>query len=482
MENIINVKAYLWALGVVQPARPTEVHDFLKYINRSEKEIYDESSIKEVIEYALNNHFIEKVSKKNNLFILSSYGAEFLGKRLRLLRDKNRLLLLKALRNDILKKEGLFEQNLDGDSPSPMFRSTSKVAPRPEESLSPGPLPQNQRFFWPRVSEQLKIGSFSEGPSNFHPINLNYYSKNKLDSASNLSPVNVISELIGISPRLISSMVKSQDKHYRTFSMPKKSGGYRKINSPRAFLKTVQYWIGDYFLYRLVNHENCFSYKKGVSVKDNASVHLGKKYILCMDIDSYFDCINVHSVFKLFVRSGIDEGLSDLMSKLVTLNGTLPQGSPVSPLISNSYLYDFDVFISDFCSSYNITYSRYSDDLTFGGDDKSDLEAIIGIVKKSLSEFNLNIKDNKTRLLSENNTQIVTGVAINNGVLRPSRRFRKTVRAIFHNALVTESVGSILMLSGYLHYLKSFESGETPHNIRAYEDIIEKLKSKYVSV
>ncbi|TOM03604.1 hypothetical protein CGH85_22745 [Vibrio parahaemolyticus] len=140
------------------------------------------------------------------------------------------------------------------------------------------------------------------------------------------------------------------------------------------------------------------------------------------------------------------------------------------------------MFISDFCSSYNITYSRYSDDLTFGGDDKSDLEAIIGIVKKSLSEFNLNIKDNKTRLLSENNTQIVTGVAINNGVLRPSRRFRKTVRAIFHNALVTESVGSILMLSGYLHYLKSFESGETPHNIKAYEDIIEKLKSKYVSV
>lgn len=481
MENIVNIKAYLWALGVIQPATPYEVHEFLKYLNRSSRSIYDNPVIDDAIEYCLGNGYVELVSKKNNLFALSISGGEFLGKRLRQLRDKNRLLLLKSIRNDSLKKEGVSEQNLDGDSPSIMFRSTSKAAPRPEESLSPGPLPQNQRFFWPRVSEQLRIGSFSEAPSTLRPVHLNYFSRNQISKEPTLSPVDVLSQLIGISPRLISSMAKSQDQHYRTFSMQKKSGGVRTINSPRAFLKTVQYWIGDYFLYRLDVHKCCFSYQKGISVKDNASVHLGKKFILCMDIDSFFDNVGASEVFKLLVSSGIQVELSKLMSMLVTLNGVLPQGSPVSPTISNAYLYKFDQLMSQFCADFDITYSRYSDDLTFGCDDKGDLVSLIPLVKMSLSDFNLSIKDKKTRILSEHTSQVITGVAINNGILRPSRRFRKTVRAIFHNAMSTESVGSTAMLSGYLNYLKSYEMGETPKNLEKYEEIINHLNSKRVN-
>ncbi|ODY82065.1 retron St85 family RNA-directed DNA polymerase [Vibrio parahaemolyticus] len=474
MESTINLKAYLWALGVIQPANPEEVHDFLKFMNNNTNDIYSSSDIDDAVAFSLEHKLIEIVSKKNNLFVLSLNGSEFLGKKLKLLRDKNRLLLLKSLRNDSLDREESPEQKMDGVPPSSMFRLSLKDAPRPEESLSSGPLPQSQRFFWPRVSEQLQIGSNSGDSST--RIRLNYYSRNKIPANTEQSAYECLAELIGVSPRLLSSMAKSPKKHYRTFTMAKKSGGTRLISAPRAFIKTIQYWITDYFLYRLKTHERCFSYKKGLSIKDNARLHLNKKYILCLDIESFFDNINQKDVINLLINSGIENKLSIAMSFLLTLNNTLPQGAPSSPLISNAHLFDFDKKITEIANNSNVTYTRYADDLTFSCDQKSTLEKIKVIVNEKLNEIGLNIKNDKTRILSEHNSQIITGIAVNNNNLRPSRKFRKKVRVLFYQAKINNDVSQIPTLRGYLTYLKSFENGDTPENYKSYEGTINYLQ------
>lgn len=474
MSPTINLKAYLWALGVIQPAKPEEVHNFLKFMSNSSDDIYDLKSISKAIEYSSKHQFIELVSKKNNLYVLSLTGGEFLGKNLRLLRDKNRLLLLKSLRNDNFIPEESPEQEMDGASPSSTFRSSLKEAPRPEESLSPGPLPQNQRFFWPRVSEQLRIGSNSGDSST--PIQLNYYSRNKISDTEITTPFDALAELIGVSPRLLSSMAKSPEKQYRSFSMAKKSGGSRVINSPRAFIKTVQYWISDYILYRLKIHDNCFSYRKGLSIKDNARLHLNKKYILCLDIESFFDNINRNKVTNLLIDHGVDNKLSGIISYLTTLNDKLPQGAPSSPIISNAYLYNFDCIMNEISVEYNVVYSRYADDLTFSCNDRTTLETIKDITNEKLNDFNLKIKESKTRIISEHSSQIITGISVNNGQLRPNRKFRKKVRIIFHQAKTSNDVGKVPILRGYLNYLTSFENGDTENNLIKYKSTISYLE------
>jgi len=470
----INLKAYLWALGVIQPANPEEVHNFLKFMNKNNNDIYESSAIAEAIEYSSEHLLIELVSKKSNLFVLSLAGGEFLGKQLRLLRDKNRLLLLKSLRNASFNLEGSPEQEMDGASSSTTFRLTLKDAPRPEESLSSGPLPQSQRFFWPRVSEQLRIGSNSGDSST--PIKLNYYSRNKISTKADISATESLAELIGVSPRLLSSMAKSPEKQYRTFTMQKKSGGSREINSPRAFIKTVQYWISDYFLYRLKVHDNCFSYRKGLSIKDNARLHLNKKYVLCLDIESFFDNINHVDVVKLLINEGVDRNLSIIMSALLTLNDKLPQGAPSSPVISNAYLYHFDCMMTKMSTEYDVAYSRYADDLTFSGNEKSILEDIKRIANQGLKDINLKINVSKTRILNENNSQVVTGIAINNGELRPNRKFRRKVRIIFHQARMSGDAQRLSTLRGYLNYLQSFENGDSVGNLDKFKDTISYLE------
>ncbi|TOA12211.1 hypothetical protein CGK32_24500, partial [Vibrio parahaemolyticus] len=94
-------------------------------------------------------------------------------------------------------------------------------------------------------------------------------------------------------------------------------------------------------------------------------------------------------------------------------------GAPSSPLISNAHLFDFDKKITEIANNSNVTYTRYADDLTFSCDQKSTLEKIKLIVNEKLNEIGLNIKNDKTRILSEHNSQIITGIAVNNNNLRP---------------------------------------------------------------
>lgn len=475
MDDNVNPSPFLWAIGVAQPTTLEYAHAFLKKATQSERDILTLEEINNLSTFAMDAGLIEVVSKKNKLYSLTLEGGVFIGKGLRLLRDKNRLLLLKAFRRDKLRQESLPTRSKAGEAPAVMNSSALKVAPRPEVSLASGPPPQNQRNFWPRVSEQFDIGLIVGELS--PPIRLNFYSRNSFpDVSDSISAIDALSLCIGISPRLIGSMCHAQPNHYRTFTLRKKSGGTRTINSPRAFLKTVQYWIKDYLLYRLPVHDACFSYRKGLSVKNNACVHLNKKYILCVDINDYFGSITNKCIQGMLYNFGFHREISDVLSQLMTLDGVLPQGAPTSPDISNSFLYDFDVKMYDWCSTNKISYSRYSDDLTFGLDSIEEIDRLKEFVASSLSKQGLSLKEEKTRIMSSNHRQMITGVVVNNGILRPSRKFRKMVRAAFFNAHSHSDIDSIRKLRGYFTYLSSFEDGDSLENLTKYLKILNRLE------
>ncbi|WP_430283421.1 retron St85 family RNA-directed DNA polymerase [Pseudoalteromonas sp.] len=475
MSSELNLKTFIWGLGVIQPATPDEVQNFV--IKMLFKQSIKEFDLEITVEKLVNESFIRCVSKRNKLYSITHEGDEFLGNKLRALKDKERLYLLKSVRDVSFVDKGASERNMGGASPLKQARSSTKVSPRPDIPLSSGPLPQTQRNIWPRVYWQLNIGSKSEAP--LTSINLNFYSANSLPRKfeSFGDAVITISELVGVSSYLLKDFCNQTEKYYRYFEIPKKSGkGVRAISTPKAFLKTVQYWILDYFLFRLKVHESCYSYRKSKSIKDNANTHLNRKFILCMDIESFFDNISVNQVEKCFVENKIEPKLAVLFAKIVTLNGSLPQGAPTSPVISNSHLYEFDEVVSKYCIDNNLSYSRYADDLTIGSDDYDSLKKVGDLISEKLNLYKLKLNKKKTRIVSSNSCQIVTGIAINNGELRPSRKHRKEVRALFHKAEVEMNVELLPKLFGHLNYLKSFSNGDTQKNIRKYQSIIDKLK------
>lgn len=72
---------------------------------------------------------------------------------------------------------------------------------------------------------------------------------------------------------------------------------------------------------------------------------------------------------------------------------------------------EFDEVIGIYCSNKDISYTRYSDDLTFSGDFKP--SEVINIVKLELKKYRLKLNYDKISIIHHNKRQTVTGIVVN---------------------------------------------------------------------
>ncbi|MGE4012627.1 MAG: reverse transcriptase domain-containing protein, partial [Alphaproteobacteria bacterium] len=284
---------------------------------------------------------------------------------------------------------------------------------------------------------------------------------------------------VGISPKLISQIVHNSDRHYRRFLIPKKSGGVRSIDSPRIFLKVLQWFIMDYLLPDIPIHGSVTSFVPGKSVVTNAMPHCRKAYVGSIDIEQFFPSLTIELVSKLFIENGYNEIEAFVLSKLVTKRGCLPQGAPTSPTLSNALLYRFDEQMTDYCAVGGMSYSRYADDITISGNAGARIQAALLHAKRTLhAHYNLRINEKKTRIRSQGSQQRVTGVVVNEEPA-PPRVYRRKIRAIFHGALNQphEYVGRLDELAGYVGHLDMFPKISGSKDIREYKAVLEKLRA-----
>lgn len=133
-------------------------------------------------------------------------------------------------------------------------------------------------------------------------------------------------------------------------------------------------------------------------------------------------------VNNIFIECGYSKELSGLLTSLLTLKGRLTQGAPTSPALSNIVLIDFDRTISNYAQERSMRYTRYADDMTFSGNlNDEDVIKLINLVRKELLKIGMFLNKEKTRILTPNMRQIVTGVVVNEK-MQTSRNYRKNIR------------------------------------------------------
>jgi retron-type reverse transcriptase len=79
--------------------------------------------------------------------------------------------------------------------------------------------------------------------------------------------------LTGTNPRKLYLFLKKEEIGYSTFSLPKKTGGFRKIDAPTFELKYLQRWILDQILQRLDPGPFAHGFVKDRSIASNAAIH-----------------------------------------------------------------------------------------------------------------------------------------------------------------------------------------------------------------
>ena len=166
------------------------------------------------------------------------------------------------------------------------------------------------------------------------------------------------------------------------------------------------------------------AYYTGATLKDNALNHINKPAILKLDIENFFENITFYLVYEE-VFYIFPENIRVLFTNLCLYKNHLPQGAPTSPYIANIIMRDFDEKIGVWCAKRNISYTRYSDDLTFSGNFEPD--EVIRKVKEKLFKKHFKINKKKIHVIKNHAQQRVTGVVVNKKA-QVSKIYRKEIR------------------------------------------------------
>ena len=231
---------------------------------------------------------------------------------------------------------------------------------------------------------------------------------------------------LGFSAKTLYALSNNIDKHYHNAFIPKSDGTKRKLSVPDFILKQVQRSIADNILAHYPVSKYAKAYAFGTNVQKNAMPHIGKKKILKLDIEGFFDNI-IYSKVKdvVFYEEKFAEPIRILLSMLCYHRDALPQGAPTSPAITNIIMYDFDEKIGAYCEQKGIAYTRSCDDMTFSGD--FDEKEVIELVKGELRKMGLFLKNRKTAVIPNTKRQTVTGIVVNEKI-NLAKEYKKKIR------------------------------------------------------
>ncbi len=261
---------------------------------------------------------------------------------------------------------------------------------------------------------------------------------------SQLLSVVKISDLRILLKARISKINKLMNEpSYITFSIPKKRGGNRLIQSPDSNLMRLQSRL-NFFLqnyYHLIRPEGIHGFvinpnkkEKICNIVDNAKIHINQKQVLNLDLKDFFPSIQAYRVKELFVSDyfKFNDEVANALALLVTYNGKLPIGAPTSPVISNFICLELDANLIAFCKENQLNFSRYADDLTFSCNEEISKETISRIFE-IIKNNNFEVNHKKTRLKSNHRKQTVTGLVVNE-IVNVDRKTLKMVRAMLYDA------------------------------------------------
>lgn len=236
---------------------------------------------------------------------------------------------------------------------------------------------------------------------------------------------------------------------YKIFKIRKKSGGFRQITAPRKqtfmmILSTVNEILRSIY----TPSDYAMGFTDGRSVVTNASVHIGKNYVLNIDLKDFFPSVQQARVWKRLQLApfffpvpiaNLIAGLCSMKETIKNVDGTLsykyvlPQGAPTSPVVTNMICDKLDRRLAGLARRFGVNFTRYADDITFSsmhnvyqknGPFRKELERII-------SDQGFTMNEDKTRLQKRGGRQEVTGIIVSDK-LNVTRKYVQDIRNILY--------------------------------------------------
>jgi len=237
------------------------------------------------------------------------------------------------------------------------------------------------------------------------------------------------------------------EPRYHEFTVPKRSGGTRRILAPDAELKSLQRRILRRLLTRLRAHPAAMGFERGRSIVTNARAHRQQAVVLRFDLKDFFPSTGARRLKKYFRRIGWNRPATKWLLRLCTHRGGLPQGAPTSPRLSNLVNYRLDARLAGMARKLDAVYTRYADDITisFNRDDPEKTHYFQRFVRRVVEAEGYRLHGRKKlSVRRRHHRQVVNGLVVNDRVNLP-RPVRRWLRAVEHRTRTNQPT----MLSSY---------------------------------
>lgn len=300
---------------------------------------------------------------------------------------------------------------------------------------------------------------------------------------------DLICRQFSFSPAELRVYAQTCPYRYKTYQIDKRNSQQKRwISQPSKDLKAVQRLVLSEFLGpKLTIHDAAKAYRANTNILDNAEPHLNNRYLLKMDFRDFFPSIHAQDFIDYLQINDVvqEKAEANLLARIFFKHHDgelcLSIGSPGSPTISNALLFLFDQKISDMCQSNDVTYTRYSDDLTFSTNTRELLFSWPARVEEtliSLQSPKLELNSEKTVFSSKKFNRHVTGITItNDGKASIGRNKKRALRTQIYNAPNLDEDG-LARLRGYISFANQIESDIVSKLWKKYPDQMKRIFSK----
>jgi hypothetical protein len=248
---------------------------------------------------------------------------------------------------------------------------------------------------------------------------------------------------------------------YTTFHIPKRSGGLRRIDAPKPELMDALRRLKTIFEedFHALYHTSSFAYVKGRSTIDAVKRHQKNesKWFGKYDLSNFFGSTTLDFVLRQFgmifpfsevLRYQIGRSELTKALELAFLNGGLPQGTPISPLITNLMMIPIDFKLSNGLRSFenqNYVYTRYADDFIVSSRYNFDVKEVERKIAEVITEFSapFTINPEKTRYGSSAGRNWNLGVMLNkDNEITVGHKRKRQFQVMLHNYIMDRRNGT----------------------------------------
>lgn len=298
----------------------------------------------------------------------------------------------------------------------------------------------------------------------------------------NLNVDALINELIQYNQSVEGLKQRKRSDLYETFYIPKKSGGLRRIDAPKPELMDALRRLKTIFeeTFYVLYHTSAFAYIKNRCTIDAVKRHQANnsKWFAKLDLHDFFGSTTLDFVMSMFSMIypiseivKIEQGKAELKRALdlAFLNGGLPQGTPISPLITNVMMIPVDFKLSNGLRDFEkqkFVYTRYADDFIISSKFDFDVHKIEELVVSTLKEFGapFSINAAKTRYGSSAGRNWNLGVMLNkDNEITVGHKKKRQLQSMMYNYITDKKNGvewsreDLMVMQGLHSYYRMVE-------------------------